>query len=455
MQGHTSSSVRCALAALVLSAALPLSLSAADLSGELSIHYDDFLRELYVHGADAIADTVRPDSTKRLYTVPFSASVDEAGLVLGAVVENTGYTGALLMNIYTETDTLITNGWNWKWMIDPPQGWEQPTFDASDWPPVFDQGGADQSPTMVRDPSCINATDSCMLNEFIASGARIVWAPEDLYFRSTFTIDTACSASVWAGCRGAYTAYIDGQQVAHGDSADFTTEGRTLLTVGEHTIAIYATTTIPLRQGTGGALKAAVTKEKMVVQPLIDWVTFDTIGWDTSYAFRDLHSSDSTWKIWYDEVSGWQDHGFDDAGWIDADEVGDQIYPTGFPGTMELPGIKTIWLPQTIAFRGVVGGPDAVLHHATPQRNAVADIAVRSSDAVNVRLKAPATMGMELFGLDGRRVAVLLPKARRTAGSYTRTLPYIGAHLAILKTTVNNTTSTRMIQLGATSSSVH
>lgn len=451
MQGHTSVSVRSALATLVLAAALPLSLSAADLSGELSIHYDDFLRELYVHGADAIADTVRPDSGKRLYTVPFSATVDAAGLVLGAVVENTGYTGALLMNIYSGTDTLITNGWNWRWMIDPPQGWEQPSFDASDWPAVFDQGGADQSPIMLRDSSCINATDSCMLNEFMASGARIIWAPEDLYFRSTFMIDTACSASVWAGCRGAYTAYIDGQEVAHDDSANHTTEGRLFLDAGEHTIAIYATTTIALRQGTGGALKAAVTKDRMVIQPIIDWMTFDTIGWDTSYAYRDLHSTDSTWKVWHSEVSGWQDPGFDDAGWIDANVVGDHIYPTGFPGMMELPGIKTIWLPQTIAFRGVVGGPDAVIGRTTPLRNVPVDIAVRNEGAVTVRLNAPATMGMELFALDGRRVTVLLPRASRMAGSYTRSLPQTGAHLGIVKVSVGNTVLTRMVELGATS----
>lgn len=325
-------------------------------TGHIRIRYDDSLIAVFVHGADVTADTIRPDSTQWDITVPLNASSVEEHLIVGAIVYNGGYTGGLMMNINTNVGLFTTDS-TWKWMIDPPPGWSSPDYNDDAWYDVDNQGGADSVPTMVRDSACILGTDSCPMNDFIASGARFLWASDEMYFRKVFTVDTACSATVWAGCRGPHDIYIDGELVRSVEVADSSEGADLYLEAGEHTIAIFAGCSIPLINGSGNAMKAGIATPITIIQPLIDyWDNIgDTIGWDTTQALKPVLVCDSTWKVTPVQSAGWSGVGFDDAGWWDADVVKDQIYPDGYPGLQEFPtAAKTIWLPQTIAFRGKV-----------------------------------------------------------------------------------------------------
>ncbi|MBD3244184.1 MAG: hypothetical protein GF331_26570 [Chitinivibrionales bacterium] len=455
MLGSLSSCSMRAAAPLLLALILPLRLCAVDLSGQIELRFDDQLLELYVHGTDVIADTVSVDTSHKQMQLPFSATIDENGMVVGAVVENGGYTGGLIMNIITQTDTFVTDGWGWRWMINPPAGWEQPGFDASSWPLAVNQGTADETAIMDRDSRCNPVTDSCPVNSFIATGAGFIWAPEDLYFRRTFTVNEPCSASVWAGNRGPHVIYYDGVEVVREDTADHSTEGRIYLDAGTHTLAIFAETTLPLIQGTGGTFKVGVANkiDTLIITPIIDWFspTFDTLGWDTTprTIYKPILVGDTLWKVTHVFSDGWQEPSFDDAAWWNASDVNDLLYPTGYPGLMEFPAAaKTIWLPQTIAFRGVVAGPDAVIHRAATQRGGIADIRMKGADALSIALRAPATLSVELFGLDGRRMAVLMPRAHRVTGSYNAVLPRTATHLALLRVSVDGAVLTRMVELG-------
>ncbi len=328
--------------------------------GNLEVRYDDQLIDLYVNGTDLTTDTVQINAGWHV-GAQFSETVPNGVLVVAATVYNGGYTGGLMVNINTDQGSTVSDT-TWKWMIDPPSGWEQPNFNDNSWYPVYDQGGADSVPTMVRDSACILRTDSCPLNPFIATGARFLWADEDVYFRRTFTYDSACSVSVWAGCRGPHVIYYDGVEVTRCDSADSSVEGRFYLDSGSHTIAISAQTTVPLINGSGGAMRMGLANKypDTLISPILDWFSeppYDTIGWDTQYVtvYRPLLYCDTLWKVTHEYTAGWEQPSFNDASWWDADLVSDQIFPADYPGLSNFPlAAKTIWLPRTISFRGTI-----------------------------------------------------------------------------------------------------
>lgn len=328
--------------------------------GTMEIRYDDQLRAVYVNGQDVIADTVQVNAGWHLRT-PFTQTVNDGKLVVAATVYNGGYTGGLMMNINTDKGNFVTNGTSWKWMVNPPAGWEQPAFDDAAWYAANDLGAANETPTMARDSACTAQSDSCPLNAFIATGARFIWSAEKLFFRRTFTIDTACTASFWAGCRGPHTIYVDGTMLVEEDSADQSTEGRMYLTAGSHTVGVLAETTVPLSSGTGGALKVGVANkfERTTISPILNWFVDppDTIGWDTvtSTVYRPLLVCDTNWRVTPTEYAGWQAPTYDDAAWFRAAVVQDQVYPVGYPGLTQFPAAaRTIWLPQTVCFRGTL-----------------------------------------------------------------------------------------------------
>jgi hypothetical protein len=398
-------------AAALFAAVQPFSVSAqpVDLQGYLEVRYDDQLRELFVQGTSVIADTVQVNTGWHV-TAPVNATVTDGKLVIAATVYNAGYTGGLMMNIKTSRgDT--TSSDSWKWMIRPPAGWEQPGFDDAAWYAVHDLGGANQTPSMVRDSACVHATDSCPMNPFIASGARFLWAPEDLYFRRTFNSDSACSVSVWAGCRGGHTIFMDGVEVTRDDSADHSTEGRCYLTQGQHTISIHATTTLPLSNGTGGALTVGVADKRVVtlITPLIDWFspTFDTIGWDTTYptVYRPVLVCDTNWRVSHLQSAGWEQPAFNDASWWRAQIVNDAVFPVGYPGTTQFPAAsRAMWLPQLVSFRGTINLSDLAVAGASGSL-AARRISVRSrANGIAVDIPAAGLHSVQVLGLNGHVV---------------------------------------------------
>jgi hypothetical protein len=407
-----SSKVVLAAAAALFAAVPPAAVysQAVVLTGNLEVRYDDQLRELFVQGTSVIADTVQVNTGWHV-TAPVNATVTNGKLVIAATVYNAGYTGGLMMNVITQLGGAKTDS-TWKWMIRPPAGWEQPGYSDTGWYAVHDLGGANQTPSMLRDSACVHLTDSCPMNPFIATGARFLWAPENLYFRRTFNSDSACSVSVWAGCRGGHTIYVDGVEVTHNDTADHSTEGRCFLTQGQHTISIHATTTLPLSDGTGGALTVGVADKHVVtlITPIIDWFspTFDTIGWDTTYptVYRPVLVCDTNWRVSHIQSAGWTQPSFNDASWWRAQMVNDAIFPIGYPGTTQFPAAsKTMWLPQLISFRGTISLSDFMGVARAPGASTARRISVRSGvGGITLDIPTAGLHGVEVLGLNGHVV---------------------------------------------------
>ena len=398
-----------------------------EVGGNLVVKYDDALLDLFMQGASIIADTVHA-AEGGYVTAPVNATVSDDTLVIAATVRNGGYTGGLMVNINTSLGSAATNG-SWKWMLNPAAGWEQPAYSDDSWYPVFDQGSARETPGWVRDSNCVYQNESCPYNVFDISGARFLWAPEDLYFRRTFTVDTACSAMVWAGNRGSHIVYLDGAEVVRDsmwqyptvlyDSlgnpdttyrpTEHSTGGRMYLGAGPHTLGVFAMTRTPLSQGTGGVLKVGVATPIKVPQPIIEWDTLwnpDTVGWDTVNAYKPVLVCDSLWKVSHIFTNGWADPSFDDASWWKAAMVPDQIFPIGYPGLMEFPrAARAVWLPQTISFRGKIA-----LNQLAAEPSVQAPGAARrpeigyASGRIAVRGAVGTAFRVEVYSPDGRRV---------------------------------------------------
>jgi len=396
--------------------------------GYLEVKYDDVLVDLFTQGVSVIADTVHLPRGG-IVAAPINATVSSDTLVIAATVRNDGYTGGLMININTSLGRAVTNG-SWKWMLNPPAGWEQPAYSDDAWYPVYDQGGVRQTPGWVRDSTCIAPNDSsCPYNVFDASGARFLWAPEDLYFRRTFTVDTACSAMVWAGTRGSHIVYLDGAEVVRDslwqyptvlyDSlgnpdttyrpTEHSTGGHMYLSAGSHTLGVCALTRLPLSQGTGGVLKAGVAKPIKVPQPIIEWDSLfnpDTVGWDTVSAFRPVLVCDTFWRVSHIFSDGWTAPSFNDASWWKAAVVKDQLYPIGYPSLMEFgAAVRAIWLPQTVSFRGKIALSQLPAKPGVQAPGAARRLEVGyAAGRIAVRGAVGAVFRVEVYSPDGRRV---------------------------------------------------
>jgi len=416
------------VAAAVLCAAGVSAAQPVQVGGYLEVRYDDVLTQLFVHGTDVTADTAQVNPGWHV-VAPINASVNGDTMVIAATVRNGGYTGGLMININTNLGQAVTNS-SWKWMLRPQGNWEQPNYNDGAWFPVYDQGSARETPGWVRDSSCVHLTDSCPWNVFDASGARFLWSDEDLFFRRTFNVDSACSATVWAGCRGSHIIYLDGAEVVR-DSlwsepivvydtlgnpdttgyrpVEHSTGGRMYLSAGSHTLAISVLTQLPLDDGAGGALKVGVAKSIKVPQPIIEWDSLfnpDTVGWDTVIQLRPVLVCDTLWKVSNALSSGWADPSFNDASWWNAAIVNDQIYPVGYPGLTEFgAGFRTMWLPQTISFRGKVALSQLSTRPGAKALGAARRLEVGyASGRIAVRGTAGVAFRVDIYSPDGRRV---------------------------------------------------
>ena len=188
----------------------------------------------------------------------------------------------------------ITSDASWKYSFVAPQGWDGPGFDDSRWHPAHEYtqgpGEAAQSPGTVGHAT-LGALDST--SKWIFSGP-------DYYFRSTFTRNGADSATLNVGSVHNNRVYLNGELVTENDQELNAKSVRVALRDGENVLAGFVRDTS--KGSFGGNLIAEIL-----------------------FADGDTLVTDSSWKVFVEEVEGWTEVGFDDSDWYQAMEMGDYV----------------------------------------------------------------------------------------------------------------------------------
>lgn len=278
----------------VLVACLTCVLSAQN--AELNAVLDDG-GEIYLNGEQVtmpprLLDTARGD------TIAAPVTVRPGTNVLALHCRDGGWTGGFCASIDLNSvgvaETLITDAsWMSTHIMPATDDWKDSTFDETGWIPAGDYGvladdtGGNPKPFFER--------SGLEPYNLWSHKTHWLWTPNPVYIRKSFTRSGAGNGSVMVRGNGfSFRMYLNGQLVGEkATEQDYSDPlnrfDNVAMLDGENVVAIEAS--------------------------CVDSIDFAFLKANVQWGPQDYVYSDTTWTFSYELQSGWNDVGFDDAGW--------------------------------------------------------------------------------------------------------------------------------------------
>lgn len=267
--------------------------------------------EIWLNGQQIIRPKKAPDSTGAvLDTTSFPVTITQGENAIAIMVHDGGWTGGMTASIdysvYSPSapDTLVSDG-TWKCMdraLVSQTGAQisSPTFDVSTWHASGDYGyladdtGGHPKPFFAR-----MGYEGANL---FYHKAKWMWTPTKIFIRKSFTPAAATGSAMIRGNGFTFKMYLNGALV--GEKA---------------TEQDYED---PLNRWDGRALNNGAENVVAIEAVCVDDIDFAfikaAVQWSSTGAVR----SDATWKYSWTETAGWNNTGFNDAGWVN---LGDKV----------------------------------------------------------------------------------------------------------------------------------